>query len=100
MNTPGVTMARDASERSFDGFLRDEGIFDEVVTAATLRVLAWQLQEHMRANAISKVEMARRMGTSRSQLDRLLAPENGNVTLDTIARAANALGRKIRLELV
>jgi hypothetical protein len=54
----------------------------------------------MKTQGITKVEMARRMGTSRSQLDRLLDPDSGGVTLDTISRAARAVNRKVRLELV
>lgn len=87
-------------ETSFDGFLQDEDIYGEVASVAMVRVLAWQLQEQMKAQGITKVEMARRMGTSRSQLDRLLEPDGGGATLDTITRAAKAVNRKIRLELV
>lgn len=85
---------------SFDDFLKEEGILEEVQTTAIKRVLAWQLGEAMKAQKISKVEMAKRMETSRAQLDRLLDPENGGVTLDTLTRAAAIVGRKVRLELV
>lgn len=85
---------------SFDDFLREEGIYEEVAGIAAARVLAWQLQEQMREQSISKVEMARRMGTSRSQLDRILEPDGGGATLDTMTRAAKAVNRKIRFELV
>jgi DNA-binding phage protein len=95
-----MTQARTSDGSSFDDFLRDEGIYEEVTSAATARVLAWQLQEHMREQGITKVEMARRMGTSRSQLDRLLKPDGAGVTLETISRAAKAVNRTVRLELV
>jgi antitoxin HicB len=62
-------------------------------------VLAWQLRQAMKAQGVSKSEMAARIGTSRAQLDRLLDPTNDKIRLDTLNRAAAALGRKIRLEL-
>jgi antitoxin HicB len=71
-----------------------------VTTAAVKRVIAWQLEQAMKEGHISKSEMARRMATSRPQLERLLDPNNGNVTLDTLSKAAQAVGRKLRLELV
>ena len=79
---------------------KDEGIQAEVTTASIKRVLAWQLEQAMKEGKITKSAMAKRMDTSRPQLDRLLDPENGNVTLDTLAKAAAAVGRQIRLELV
>lgn len=84
----------------FDDFLREEGIYGEVAGLAAARVLAWQLQEQMREQGITKIEMAHRMGTSRSQLDRLLKPDGAGVTLETISRAAKAVNRKLRVELV
>ena len=85
---------------SFDDFLKDEGVYNEVETIAVKRVIAWQLEEAMKARRMSKLQMARRMKTSRSQLDRLLDPSHGGVTLETLARAAQVLGRQIRVELV
>lgn len=84
---------------SFDDFLKREQIQDVVEERATKRVIAWQLSEIMRIEKISKVEMARRLDTSRTQLDRLLDPENDSVTLGTLARAARAVGRTLRIEL-
>jgi hypothetical protein len=84
----------------FDDFLREEGIYNEVTSTAIARVLAWQLRQQMEQQGLTKVEMARRMGTSRSQLDRLLKPDSAGVTLDTIHRAAKAVGREVRIELV
>jgi transcriptional regulator with XRE-family HTH domain len=66
---------------------------------AVKRVLAWQLEQAMKEQGLTKVEMAKRMKTSRAQLDRLLDPENDKVQLSTMQRAATAVGRKLRLEL-
>ena len=85
---------------SFDDFLKEDGIYDEVETTAIKRVIAWQLEKAMKAKRMSKLQMARRMKTSRSQLDRLLDPGHSGVTIETLARAAQVLGRHIRLELV
>ncbi|TPV99037.1 MAG: hypothetical protein USCAAHI_01531 [Beijerinckiaceae bacterium] len=84
---------------SFDDFLKEEGIHDDAHAHAIKRVLAWQIQEGMTAQGLSKSEMAKRMNTSRAQLDRLLDPENDKVQLDTVQRAAAAIGRKLHLEL-
>lgn len=85
---------------SFDSFLEEQGIREEVDTAAIKRVIAWQLSEAMKAAKLSKKAMAERIGTSRSQLDRLLDPENSAVHLQTIARAARAVGKRLRIEMV
>ncbi len=84
----------------FDDFLKEEGIYDDVQTTAIKRVLAWQLREAMKKRKLTKVEMAKRMETSRAQLDRLLDPNNNGVTLATLSRAAAIVGRKVKLELV
>lgn len=83
-----------------DDWLKEEGIYEEVTQKAIKEVLAWQLAEAMKAANLSKSEMARKMKTSRFQLDRVLDPKNIGVSLDTLNRAAAALGRKVRLELV
>jgi antitoxin HicB len=85
---------------SFDSFLKEEGIYESVKTTAIKRVLAMQLEEAMKQQNLTKVEMARRMRTSRVQLDRLLDPDNDSVTLATLRRAAAIVGREVRLELV
>ena len=82
-----------------DDLLAEDGILTETTTVALKRVLAWEIDETMKREKISKTEMARRMKTSRAALDRLLAPENGSVTLRTIDRAARALGKRLRIEL-
>ena len=85
---------------SLDDFLKEEGILDQTRAMALKEVIAWQVQQAMRRKKISKVEMARRMNTSRAALDRLLDPGNASVTLQTLCRAAQAVGRDLRIELV
>jgi hypothetical protein len=84
---------------SFDDFLKEEGNFEDVTTHAVKRVLAWQIEQAMKTQGITKMEMARRMKTSRAQLDRLLDPTNDKVQLDTVQRAAVAVGRRLHLAL-
>lgn len=84
---------------SFENFLREEGIAGEANAAAIKHVLAWQIKQAMREQGISKSQMAKRMRTSRAYLDRFLDPRNDKVQLDTMQRAAAAVGRKLRLEL-
>lgn len=84
---------------SFEDFLEEEGIYEEATAHAIKRVLAWQIERAMAEQDITKSEMARRMKTSRAQLDRLLDPDNDKVQLDTLQRAAAAVGRSLRLEL-
>ncbi len=81
----------------FDDFLKEEGIYDDVQTTATKRVLAWQLTETMKKRKLTKVEMAKRMETSRAQVDRLLDPNNNRVTLTTLSRAGAIVGRKVKI---
>ena len=85
---------------TLDQFLEEEGVKDEVNLSAIKRVIALQLEQEIRTKRITKADLARRMHTSRAQVDRVLDPEEGNVTIDTLARAARILGRSIRLELV
>ena len=84
---------------SFDDFLQEEGIYEDVQATAIKRVLSWQLQQAMESAHISKAEMARRMHTSRSHLDRLLDPDNERIQLDTLMKAASAVGKRVRIEL-
>ena len=83
----------------FEDFLKEQGTYEETTEQAVKRVLAFQLAAAMEEQHISKVEMARRLETSRSQLDRLLDPSNDCVTLAVLARAARVVGRSIKLEL-
>lgn len=85
---------------SFDKSLKEDGLYEEVTARAIKRVIARQLDVQMRRNGLTKSAMARLMRTSRAQLDRLLDPENESVTLGTLARAAHAVGRTLRMELV
>jgi len=85
----------DHSGSSFDSFLEQEGIREEVEAVAIKRVLAWQLEQAMQKQQKTKQAMARQLHTSRSQLDRLLDPRNVSVTLGTITRAARALGKRV-----
>ena len=85
---------------SLDDLLEEEGILTEVNAIALKRVIAWQLGQAMTEKGVSKSAMAKEMQTSRASLDRLLDPENTSVTLHTMDRAAAALGKRLRLELV
>jgi len=84
---------------SLDDFLK-EGVLEETRAIALKETLAWQVQQAMEKGKISKVEMARRRNTSRAALDRLLDPANTSVTLQTLTRAAHAVGCDLRIELV
>jgi antitoxin HicB len=85
---------------SFDDFLAEEGIYEEVAAVAWKRVLAWEVSEAMRKEGISKSEMAKRMKTSRSQLERFLDPENPSVLLETVQKAAAAIGKRVTIGLI
>lgn len=84
---------------SLEDFLKEEGRLEEATEVAIKRVLAWQIDQAMKQQQLSKVEMAQRMRTSRSQLDRLLDPGHTAVTLYTMQRAA-VLGKRLRLDVV
>jgi antitoxin HicB len=85
---------------SLESWLDEQGMREEVTAAAIKAVISHQLAAAMKANNITKSGMAAKMQTSRAQLDRLLDPDNGSVTLETLQRAAKIVGREIRLELV
>ncbi|MDR4506061.1 MAG: helix-turn-helix domain-containing protein [Candidatus Scalindua sp.] len=85
---------------TLESFLKEEGNYDETQATAIKRVISWQLQETMKKQHISKSEMARRMKTSRAHLDRLLDPGNDKVQLDTLYKAASAVGKQLHFELV
>ena len=84
---------------TLDDFLHEEGIYDAAKAEAIMRVITWQLAEEMRKQGITKTQMAERLHTSRAQVDRILKAK-GNVTIETLQRAAALVGRKLRLELV
>jgi antitoxin HicB len=89
----------DHSGSTFDSFLEEEGIRDEVEATAVKRVVAWQLQQAMLQQGKSKLAMAKDLRTSRTQIDRLLDPANTAVSIYTIARAAHALGKTIEITI-
>jgi antitoxin HicB len=84
---------------SLDDFLKEKGVFEEFQAASIKKVIAWQIAKEMKVLQLSKIRMAHRMRTSRAQLDRLLDPDDGNVTLETLQRAATALGRNLQVKL-
>ena len=85
---------------TLNAFLDAEGTRDVFQATAIKEVLAWQIGEAMKAQKLTRKGLAEKMGTSRSQISRLLNPKDGNVTLLTLQRAAETVGRKVRLELV
>lgn len=85
------------SGSNFDDFLKEEGIFEEVHAKALKRALAEQIEESMQAANISKMKMAELMATSRSQLDRVLDPDNISIQLDTLMKAARAVGKTVEI---
>ena len=92
-------MSRKHLGSSIDDFLKQEGIFDEAQVQAVKEVVAWQLARAMRKKRISKTRMAALLRTSRSQVDRLLDP-NDDITLSSLQRAAAMVGRRVSIELV
>lgn len=84
---------------NFDDFLKEEGLLEDATAVAVKRYIAYQLSQKMSEENLSKAEMARRMDTSRSALDRLLDPDNASVTLQTLQSAARALGGRLKVEL-
>ena len=85
---------------SFDSFLEESELLEEVSAVALKQVIARQIQEEMKRQSISKTLMAQKMKTSRSQLDRLLDPTKTGISLEALASAAHVIGRNLRLELI
>lgn len=85
---------------SLEDFLQEENILESATAKAVKGVIAWQLAEEMQVKRMTKQRLADLMRTSRAQVDRILDPEKGNVTIETLQRAALLLGRRVRLELV
>ena len=85
---------------SFESFLAEQGTLEETTAVSIKRVLAWQLEQAMEQEQMSKNKMAKAMHTSRSQLDRILDPNIEKIQLDTLINAARVLGRELRIELV
>jgi antitoxin HicB len=87
-------------DSSFESGVDETGLREEVPVGAIKAVIACQLAEEMKKKKLSKTRMAKLMKTSRTQIDRLLDPENGNVTIESLQRAARIVGRALRMELV
>jgi predicted XRE-type DNA-binding protein len=85
---------------AIDDLLQEEGVLEEFQARAIKEVIAWQLGEAMKERKLSKRKLASLMHTSRAQIDRVLDPTNGNVTLETLQRAAALVGRKVQVELI
>ena len=86
------------SGSNFDDFLEEEGILEEVSARAQKQLLALQVNDIMQAANLSKTRLAERMNTDIAQLERLLAPDNTSITLETLDRLARAVGRRLRIE--
>ena len=93
-------MGKKHNGSSLDDLLSEEGTLEEATEVAIKRVLAWQIEQAMKEKNLTKVEMARRMQTSRSQLDRLLDPRQTHVKLHTMQRAAAVVGKRLKIDLV
>ena len=92
-------MINDHVGSNFDDFLEEEGILAETEAVAVKRVIAFQVEQMMKEQKLSKTEMSRRMNTSRAALNRLLDPANQAVTLQTLDRAAHALGKRLQIHI-
>lgn len=88
------------SGSNFDDFLKEQGMFDEVTAKALKRAISEQLRESMQEQSITKVALASRMATSRTQVDRLLDPDNLRIQFDSLVRAASAVGKHVEIRLV
>ena len=85
---------------TLDSFLKEEGIYEEVTRRATKKALVYRILHEMKRQRLTKVEMAKRMHTSRSELDRILDPENRTISLESLQKAAAAIGKAIDMRLV
>ena len=92
-------MKNEYAGSNFDDFLEEEGLRADAEAAAIKRVIAYQIEMEMKRANLSKSAMAEKMHTSRSALDRLLDPANVSITLQTLERAALALGKSLKIEL-
>ncbi len=93
-------MNQDHIGSDFDDFLREHDLLEDAEATAAKRVIAFQIAREMKRRRLSKSEMASRMKTSRAALDRLLNPSNPSVTISTLERAATAVGKKLKVELI
>ena len=92
-------MTNPYSGSNFDDFLAEEGLLEDSTATAMKRVIAWQIEQEMKAQKLSKTAMAAKMHTSRAALNRLLDATDTSLTLTTLASAAAALGKRVRVEL-
>ena len=95
-----MTGKESGTASSFEDFLEEQAKYDETGAPAVKRALAWQLEMAMAGQQISKNQMAKAMNTSRSQLDRILDPDNPRIQLDSLIKAAGVLDHAVRIELV
>lgn len=93
-------MAKHHIGSSFDDFLAEEAILEEVNAVAVKRIIAWQIEQAMKKQKLTKTELAARMHTSRAALNRLLDEKDTSLTLTTLTGVAAALGKKLRVELI
>ena len=92
-------MAKKNIGSSFDDFLKEEAMLEEVTAVEMKRVIAWQIAQEMKVQQLTKTALAKRMHTSRAALNRLLDENDASLTLTTLASAAAALGKKVNLQL-
>jgi predicted XRE-type DNA-binding protein len=92
-------MAKKHIGSSFDDFLKEQAMLEEVTALAMKRVISWQIAQEMKAQQLTKTALAKRMHTSRAALNRLLDENDSSLTLTTLASAAAALGKKVKLQL-
>ena len=94
-----MTMGNEYIGSNFDDFLAEEALLEDATATAMKRVIAWQIAQEMKAQKLSKTAMATKMHTSRAALNRLLDASDTSLTLTTLASAAAALGKRVRMEL-
>ena len=92
-------MSKKNIRSSFDDFLQEESLLESSTAVALKRVIAWQIAQEMKAQKLTKTELAKRMHTSRAALNRLLDENDASLTLTTLASAAAAMGKKVNLQL-
>ena len=85
---------------SFDDFLEEENLLTNTTAEALKRVIAWQIKSFLEINHLNKKTFADRMKTSRSQLDRLLDPENTNISLKTLVSTAKVMGKHVEIKII
>ena len=100
MTTITTRKANRHTGSDLDEFLREEGLYDQTEAVAIKRVLAYEFERNMQRAQLTKTDMAKRMGTTRAQLDRLLNPKNPSTTLQTLVKAAGAVGKRVKISLV